>query len=434
FAAPGCGLTPLLHGARRHVSAHVDDNLCVTPAHNALVSTTDGDLTLSGPKPVMAGDGLQVIGGGVRRGAGVRRILNRLITQSCDGQLVALRAYPRPNAIAIHFLDGRCSIRVRTIWWIVALGERRCWNYRRVQVGGIARHQGPFIAEVAIIRVVVGISDELSWVSRIRNRTRIVHAENHHVWPVPRDIRRVHLPRRGRQPVERAPLVGVHARNFDSVVVPDAYRHVDHSELLAESRVRRVKFRSEVIRNEPGIVSGGRSLRPDEEIRVGLHLVIEGNLFAVAQRTQRAGKRRYFAGFRGNAQIIRHDAHETDAGRTLLDGSAGPETSERRAAQVGARLAVIGRVRNESAIRERLVVGSGGSIANRGSAGGSSRTTIGVCVGTCVRGVPGIDGRLVRNDENIAEAAKLCGYWGDEVIADEKVEVFFLIQFPPWGY
>src|SRR5205085_9215952 len=101
FAAPGCGLTPLLHGARRHVSAHVDDNLCVTPAHNALVSTTDGDLTLSGPKPVMAGDGLQVIGGGVRRGAGVRWILNRLITQSCDGQLVALRAYPRPNAIAI---------------------------------------------------------------------------------------------------------------------------------------------------------------------------------------------------------------------------------------------------------------------------------------------------------------------------------------------
>src|SRR6202007_242046 len=110
-------------------------------------------------------------------------------------------------------------------------------------------------------------------------------------------------------------------------------------------------------------------------------------------------------------QVIGNDAQSANARRALHDESPGAEVSKGSAAVVGALFAVIGGVRGKCAGRgrraaPRLIV------------------RIGCRVGTCIREVGRIDGRLVGRDVDVAQARELLRGRSDVLVADKEVQVF----------
>jgi len=128
-----------------------------------------------------------------------------------DGQGVTHCAHPGSGTTTARIAgDGgnrRGCIRVGAIRWVIALREGRRRHHGRVHVLGLSRHERDLVAELAVRRVVQRIGDERAGeIERIRvDRTRIVHARDHHRGCVPGRIRWVDLPRRVNSSHRRIP-------------------------------------------------------------------------------------------------------------------------------------------------------------------------------------------------------------------------------------
>jgi len=116
----------------------------------------------------------------------------------------------------------------------IALREGRRRHHGRVHVLGLSRHERDLVAELAVRRVVQRIGDERAGeIERIRvDRTRIVHARDHHRGCVPGRIRWVDLPRRVIQAIEESPLVAIGAGNLISIEILEGERKVGDGKLL----------------------------------------------------------------------------------------------------------------------------------------------------------------------------------------------------------
>ena len=281
FPALRAGGAHLLPGASGDSTGYVGYDSGVAPTHDAHVFASDGDGALGGPKAVVAGDELLVVREGACGGTGIRVVRHDLVAKGGNRDLMADCAYPRSRAIAVHSQDCRSAVRVVAIRRIVAFGKSRRGNHRSVQVVGIGGHERVLVAEVAVIRVEVRIGDQTAW-RWARNRTRIVHAGDHHPRRIAGRVRWIDLPGRVHQSIEDPPLIGVHAGNLHPVVIFNGYGGIGHGKLLAVGRSRWVEFGGEVIGNEAGEMRGGRRLGPHEKVGLCLHLVFERDLLAVA--------------------------------------------------------------------------------------------------------------------------------------------------------
>ena len=391
FPAQRAGVAHLLPGASGDSPGYVGYDSGVAPTHDAHVFASDSDGALGGPKAVVASDELLVVREDACGRAGIRVVRHNLVAEGGNGNFMANCAYPRSRAIAVHSQDCRSAVRVVAIRRIVAFGKSRRGNHRSVQVVGIGGHERVLVAEVAVIRVVVRIGDQAAW-RWARNRTRIVHASNHHPRRIAGGVGWIDLPGRVHQSIEDAPLVRVHAGNLHPVVIFNGYGGIWHGKLLAVGRSRWVEFGGEVIGNEPGEVRSGRRLGPNEEVRLRLHLVRERDLLTVAQMARCAGKWRHFPGFWRHAHVIGDDAELADTRRRHLDESARPKAAH---------------VERPTHVRRWIRASAAGSV---------TRVSV-------------VDGSLVGHDENIRDGAELLCHGSNEVVANEDVLVFLFDDF-----
>ncbi len=135
-----------------------------------------------------------------------------------DGMGGPRGADPRSNSIAVHFANSRGGIRVSTVRMVVALCEGGRRDDGCVEITGLPGHEGEFIAELAIARLVERIRGDFT--------ASVVHAHDHHRGNVSAGVRRVHREGRVIQAVVDSILVGIHPGYFVSGPVFDRYRQV----------------------------------------------------------------------------------------------------------------------------------------------------------------------------------------------------------------
>ena len=180
-------------------------------------------------------------------------------------------------------------------------------------------------SRIAVRRVVRRIGDHhrtamrIRGAARIRDRTRVVHAGDHHLRDVAAGTRRIDRPCRVVETVESAPLVGVDAADFLAREIPEGHRRVGHGELLAELRRERIELGGEVIGDRAGEVAGDVRGGEDIELRERRHLVLEHDLLAIAKRPRRTRERRGLFCAWEQAVEVRNDAIGADAGPEDLD-------------------------------------------------------------------------------------------------------------------
>src|SRR5271165_2464830 len=188
-------------------------------------------------------------------------------------------------------------------------------------------------------------------------------------------------------------MVRIYARDFVPGPILDGDGQVWRSELLAKLRREGIEFRGVVVRNAASELRGNMSGGVNVELRDRAHLVGERNFLAVAQVAGRSGERRNLVGLRVQAYVVGHDTRLAHAGPGWLRDEPGNDIVARRGPEALRRvLGVVGVV-----ARTRVLLRS------------SHRS-------------------LVRNDENVAQAAEFLGHRRDEVVADQNVLVFFLHQ------
>src|ERR1700741_1892557 len=174
----------------------------------------------------MAGDGLLIPRSRGGRRPGVRVIVHNLVSQCHYGDVMTGLAHPRSNSVAVHFSNGGRGVRVGAVGVVVTRCEGGRGYNRRIQVRGLTRHEGPFVAELAVGGLVELIG--------IRARAAVVHAHDHHLRYVPAWVGWVHRPGRIGQSVENSMLVGPDPRDLIASPVLNGYGQVGWRELLAE--------------------------------------------------------------------------------------------------------------------------------------------------------------------------------------------------------
>src|SRR5271165_4748236 len=187
-------------------------------------------------------------------------------------------------------------------------------------------------------------------------------------------------------------MVRIYARDFVPGPILDGDGQVWRSELLAKLRREGIEFRGVVVRNAASELRGNMSRGVNVELRDRAHLVGERNFLAVAQVAGRSGERRNLVGLRVQAYVVGHDTRLAYARPGWLRDEPGNDIVARRGPQT---------------LRGILGVVSVVTGASREGAGNRS---------------------LVRNDENVAQAAEFLGHRRYEVVADQNVLVFFLHQ------
>ena len=347
-----------------------------------------------GAEPVVACDLplVRPVGVACRDGerSGVGRVHDRAVAQCGDRQRAAGGRQVRTKPCAVHPSDGRCGIRVFAIGRVVARGEGRDRQHRRVQIVGQPRHERLGVAEVAVGRVVGGVGDHLAdggrADARVQDRARVVHAGDQHVGAVARRCGWVHQPARRRHHVVGAPLVRVGAGDLQAAEVLDRHRHEGHAGLLAEVGGGGVELRRRIVQDDAGVVRRDRYRREHEEVGAGLHLVAQHDALDVAQRAVHAGERSDLLRLREDAQVVGYTVQVAHAFGVL-------QLRCRRAQ-------VAGRVGQDAGVAGIRVVRVG--IVQRG---------------------------LVGQDEDAAQPAELRDRRRDEGVADQDVLVFFLDHF-----
>ena len=289
-------------------------------------------------------------------GSGVSVVVHRLVAQSGDREGVADRAHPGSDAVAIHLEDCGCGIRVGTVGVVVVRREGGRGYHRRIHVRGLAGHEGPFIAELAVGGLV----------ERIRSRATapVVHAHGHHRGYISAGVGRVHGEGRVGQTVVDSKLVGPDAGDFVSSPILDRYRQVGRRELLPERRREGVEFCREIVRDDAAKFAGDVDGAEDVELRQHRHLVFQGHFFAIAESPSSSSKGRVLSRSWEEAHEVGNDAFRAHAFPESLDASC-----------------------------VALMAGAGTLIRRR------NQGIVGV--------VGGRDGGLVGNDENVAEAGEL---------------------------
>ena len=269
---------------------------------------------------------LLVVGSSRSLRPGVGVVGHHLVTQCSNREGVTRRAHPRSESVAIHFLDRGCGIGIGAVHIVVArTRESGCRHDRRIHVLRLSRHERDLIAELAVLRAEQRIRNHLvvGGRSRIRvqDRSWVVHASDHHRWPIPGRVGGVDFPGRVGQAIVDPPMVAVHARNFVSGPILDRDWHVWRRELLTKNRRERIEFGSEVVRDYAGEVGGDVRRAEDVELRQRRCLVLQRDFLAVAQIARSSGKGRYFVGLREDAHEVRHDARLAHTGPELFHAS-----------------------------------------------------------------------------------------------------------------
>src|SRR4029077_13888439 len=129
------------------------------------------------------------------------------------------------DSVAIDFSDGGRLSWVGAVRIVVPRSHKaRRGHHRRIKVAGRTGHVRVLIAELAVERVEQGIGDGRA--IGAGNRSRVVHALDHHGGRVTRRVGRVHFPARIGQTVEGSPRVGIDAGNFVSLPITGGNWHI----------------------------------------------------------------------------------------------------------------------------------------------------------------------------------------------------------------
>ena len=153
-----------------------------------------------GAKSIVAQNSLLIERSCCGRRPGVCVVVHHLVAQCRNRKGVTGRAHVGScDRRSGDRLDGRRGIRVRAIRRVVGFCEGCRRNHGRIQIIGICRHERVLVAEVAVIRIELRISDQLSsgrgTKPRIEDWARVVHTSEHHPRRISGRVGRVDLPR-----------------------------------------------------------------------------------------------------------------------------------------------------------------------------------------------------------------------------------------------
>ena len=398
----------LLNCAVGHACGHGDGNRRVAPCCNGRRDCADGNRghsiasraarhcrSASSAKPIVAGDGPLIVRRSGCRGSGIGVVRDRLVAKGRNREWVRSprSAHPWSNLVAVNFSDcGRQSRIVAVDVVVPRPGKGRRGHHRRIEILRGSGHERQFIAELAVAVGIRRVGNRGS--AGAGDRSGVVHAEDHHRGRVTGRVRRVHFPGRIGHAVVAAPMVRIHAGDLVSCPIPDRDGEVWRRELLAELRREGIELRRVVVGDAAGELGGDMRRRVDVELGDRTRLVVQRHFLAVAEVAGGSGERGHLVRLRVEADVVGHNARFTDARPNRLGNKARHDVGYGRSSQV------LGRI-----LRVVCVV-----------------TRAGVLLRSSHRG-------LVGDDEDVAQPAKLLGYRGDEVVADEDVLVLFLDQF-----
>ena len=230
----------LLDGAQRYRlptagEVHCSGNGGVGPTYVRKRHATDRDGSHGIPEAIVPQDGLLVVRSRRCRRPRIRIVSRRLIAQRCDRDGFSGCAHPRSDAIAIDFLDGGREVGIVAIRVVVTrTGEGRRGRDGGVHVLGLPRHERNFVAELAVFRIE-------QWIRNHRavgpgDRSRIVHAGDHHRRRITSRVGRIDFPSRVVQTVIGSPMVGIRAADLGAGPILERDWEIRRRELLTELR------------------------------------------------------------------------------------------------------------------------------------------------------------------------------------------------------